>query len=80
MKMKDKIDCLKEKHPFVLCILISAVYLTALKGTKWIVSFQITSNSYELKLIAECVGIIVSLIIMHLVGKKYILQEKVQAY
>ncbi|WP_434304940.1 lysostaphin resistance A-like protein [Clostridium botulinum] len=76
MKMKDKIDCLKEKHPFVLCILISAVYLTALKGTKWIVSFQITSNSYGLKLIAECVGIIVSLIIMHLVGKKYILQEK----
>ncbi|MGO5074290.1 lysostaphin resistance A-like protein [Clostridium sporogenes] len=76
MRMKDKIDCLREKHPFILCILIPVVYLTALKGTGWIVSFQITSNGYGLKLIVECVGIIVSLIIMHLVRKKYILQEK----
>ncbi len=76
MKMKDKIDCLKEKHPFILCILIPVVYLISLKGTGWIVSFQITSNGYGLKLIVECVGIIVSLIIMNLVRKKYILKEK----
>ncbi|WP_102400738.1 CPBP family intramembrane glutamic endopeptidase [Haloimpatiens massiliensis] len=74
--MKDKIDCLKEKYTLILCILIPTVYLTILKCTKWIIPFSIKFKGYGFQLTAECIGIIVALIIMHLVGKKYILKEK----
>ncbi|WP_035294366.1 CPBP family intramembrane glutamic endopeptidase [Clostridium sp. KNHs214] len=74
--MKDKIDFLKEKHTLVLCILIPAIYLTILKCTNWIIPFSTKFKGYGLQLMAECIGIILSLIIMHLVGKQYILKEK----
>lgn len=76
MKIKDKVNCLKENHTFSLCILIAVVYLIVLKGVKCIAVFSITSNGYVSQLIAECVGVILAVIIMYLVGKKYILLEK----
>lgn len=76
MKMKDKITCLKETHTFALCILIAFLYLIILKGVKWVGAYEITPNGYVLQLIAECVGVALSLLIMDLVGKKYIIREK----
>jgi membrane protease YdiL (CAAX protease family) len=76
MKIKNAINYLKEKHTFTLCILITVAYLTVLKGIGWIVSFSMKSKGYGLELIVECVGIIVAITIMHLVGKKHILKEK----
>ncbi len=76
MKIKNKIDYLKEKHTFIVSILITIIYLTVLKGAGWIVSFSMKSKGYGLELIVECIGIIVSITIMHLVRKEHILKEK----
>lgn len=76
MKMKDKINCLKEKHTLAVCILIVAVYLIVLRCVKLIIPLSIKSNYYGSQLIAECVVVILSVILMYLVGKQYILREK----
>ncbi|WPC40476.1 type II CAAX endopeptidase family protein [Clostridium sp. JS66] len=74
--MKNNIDYLKEKHTFILCILITVVYLAVLKGIGWIVSFSMKSHGYGLELIVEFIGVTVSIIIISLFGKKYIFKEK----
>lgn len=76
MKMKDKINYLKEKHTFALSVIIAVVYLAVLKGIGLIVRFPTKTNGYALQLISECIGVIMSITILNLVGKKYILKEK----
>ncbi|AKA69704.1 CPBP family intramembrane glutamic endopeptidase [Clostridium scatologenes] len=74
--MKNNIDYLKQKHTFILCILITVVYLAVLKGIGWVISFSMRSHGYGLELIVEFIGVTVSLIIISLVGKKHIFKEK----
>lgn len=74
--MINKINYLKEKHTFTLCILIIVIYLAVLKSIGWIAKSPMKSNGYGLELIAECIGVTIAIIIMHLVEKKHILQEK----
>lgn len=74
--MKDVINYLKEKHTLVLSVLIAFVYLTLLKGIGWLLTFPMKANGYALQLITECIGVIMSIIILYVVGKKHILKEK----
>ncbi len=76
MDMKSKINYIKEKHTFVLCIFIAVAFLGVLYGTQLLIKLGITAKGYTPLLIQEFVGIIFSVIIMTLVGKKYILREK----
>ncbi len=76
MKMKDNINYLKGKHTFALCILIVVVYFIIIKGLKWIIALAITSNGDILQLTLQFIGVILSVLIMCLVGKAYILREK----
>ena len=74
--MKNLINHLKEKYTVTLCILITIVYLITVKSTKLLGSFKINPDSYTLQLVSDCTGIIISIIIMHLVGKEHVLDQK----
>jgi len=76
MDNKSKINYLKEKHTFVLCIFIAVAFLSVLYGTQLLIKLGMSSKGYGPLLIQEFVGVIFSVIIMILVGKKHILREK----
>ncbi|MFA9398612.1 MAG: lysostaphin resistance A-like protein [Clostridiaceae bacterium] len=76
MKFKNVINRLKEKYTLLLSILILIIYLASLNIAGFLVSFSSISNLYTLQLLAECVGIIVAILIMHLLGKTYVLKER----
>ncbi len=76
MDRKFKRNYLKEKHTFVVCIFIAVAFLSVLYGTRLLVKLGITSKGYAPLLIQEFVGVVFSVIIMYLLGKKYILREK----